>query len=247
MGIRFLCPNGHRLNVKAFQAGRRGICPHCGTGVDIPLQSTRPTSKERSAQGGAWPASQAIASGDAPPPLPDSASNGGEIAEVPPPLPPSAASLIPPVGDPVSFVTDVLPPGEPQPDAPDPLADGPEVVWYLRPPSGGQYGPATQQVMRSWLREGRVTADSLVWREGWRDWEDAGDVFPESAFSQTRLPDAVPGLDGVLGGPFGGLPGSRSAVLASGRSGLNQALVILALIALGAAVLGAVYLWARFS
>ena len=239
MGIRFLCPNGHKLNVKAFQAGRRGICPHCGTSVDIPLQSTRPTSKERSAQGGGWPASQTIASGDTPPALPGPASNGGEIAEVPPPLPP--------VGDPVSFVKDVVPPGEPLPDALDPLADGLEVVWYLRPPSGGQYGPATQQLMRTWLREGRVMPDSLVWREGWRDWEDAADVFPESAFSQARLPDTVPGLDGILGGPFGGLPGSRSGVLASGRSGLNQALVILALIALGTAVLGAVYLWARFS
>ena len=26
MGIRFYCPNGHKLNVKEFQAGRRGIC-----------------------------------------------------------------------------------------------------------------------------------------------------------------------------------------------------------------------------
>ena len=30
MGIRFFCPNGHKLNVKEFQAGRRGICPFCG-------------------------------------------------------------------------------------------------------------------------------------------------------------------------------------------------------------------------
>ena len=39
MGIRFTCPNGHKLNVKSFQAGMRGICPHCGVGVDIPLES----------------------------------------------------------------------------------------------------------------------------------------------------------------------------------------------------------------
>ena len=46
MGIRFYCPNGHKLNVKEFQAGRRGICPYCGTKFLIPSQSTRKSSKE---------------------------------------------------------------------------------------------------------------------------------------------------------------------------------------------------------
>ncbi|MDO4583410.1 MAG: DUF4339 domain-containing protein [Planctomycetia bacterium] len=41
MGIRFYCPNGHKLNVKEFLAGQRGICPRCGERVDIPLKSTR--------------------------------------------------------------------------------------------------------------------------------------------------------------------------------------------------------------
>lgn len=41
MGIRFYCPNGHKLNVKEFLAGQRGICPRCGESVDIPLKSTR--------------------------------------------------------------------------------------------------------------------------------------------------------------------------------------------------------------
>jgi hypothetical protein len=33
--------------------------------------------------------------------------------------------------------------------------------------------------MRNWLSEGRISSDSLVWREGWRDWLEAGDVFIE--------------------------------------------------------------------
>lgn len=41
MGIRFLCPNGHKLNVKAFLAGQRGICPHCGERFVIPSESIR--------------------------------------------------------------------------------------------------------------------------------------------------------------------------------------------------------------
>lgn len=32
--------------------------------------------------------------------------------------------------------------------------------------------------MRRWLTEGRVSADSMVWREGWEDWKLAGPLFP---------------------------------------------------------------------
>ena len=45
MGIRFYCPQGHKLNVKSFLAGKVGICPHCDARVQIPLTSTRPSSK----------------------------------------------------------------------------------------------------------------------------------------------------------------------------------------------------------
>ena len=45
MGIRFYCPNGHKLNVKEFQAGRKGICPFCAAKILIPTESTRPSSK----------------------------------------------------------------------------------------------------------------------------------------------------------------------------------------------------------
>jgi len=58
------------------------------------------------------------------------------------------------------------------------------VVWYLRPPSGGQYGPATADILRNWIAEGRVSADTLVWREGWRDWQEASEVFPQFGAGQ---------------------------------------------------------------
>jgi hypothetical protein len=51
-------------------------------------------------------------------------------------------------------------------------------VWYVRPPSGGQYGPAHGDVLRKWISEGRVSADSMVWREGWNGWRGGGEVFP---------------------------------------------------------------------
>jgi hypothetical protein len=42
MGIRFLCPNGHKLNVKSFLAGKRAICPDCGARVVVPSESEKP-------------------------------------------------------------------------------------------------------------------------------------------------------------------------------------------------------------
>ncbi len=53
------------------------------------------------------------------------------------------------------------------------------MIWYVRPASGGQFGPAPGELMKTWLSEGRVSADSLVWREGWRDWQEAAQVFPK--------------------------------------------------------------------
>lgn len=39
MGIRFECPQGHRLHVKAFLAGERGICPECDARFIVPAES----------------------------------------------------------------------------------------------------------------------------------------------------------------------------------------------------------------
>src|SRR6185436_18686419 len=44
MGIRFNCPNGHKLNVKEFLAGKRGVCPQCGAKFIIPMPSDAPVA-----------------------------------------------------------------------------------------------------------------------------------------------------------------------------------------------------------
>ena len=81
----------------------------------------------------------------------------------------------------VSKMPVAVPPASPETDSGelDPIAIGPHLIWYVRPPSGGQYGPAEGDVMRQWLKEGRVTAESLVWQEGWDEWRSAIEVFPE--------------------------------------------------------------------
>jgi hypothetical protein len=182
MGIRFYCPNGHKLNVKDFLAGRKGICPTCGAKMQIPRHSIRRRSRHGEPKSAVEvQADSATGSKSASPPP-------GTVE--PPPMPAIAA-------------TSVL--------ASDPLSNASDAVWYVRPPSGGQFGPANSETMRVWLSEGRVGSDTLVWREGWRDWRAA-----RSVFTQPSAPLAIPGLDAIYSEPVAfppHRPKQRSAAL----------------------------------
>ena len=235
MGIRFYCPNGHKLNVKEFQAGRKGICPFCGAKIQIPTESTRPSTRDAPPGGGgrtltgpsddtpddsqsnvsiAFPT--AIQPGGTTPqpasgsPTPFvSAPMGPLLNPVASPgatpafasaaaagATPAMARTLPSAASPSSLpgavpaATPAAPGGRPIAAPPvaaaaatapavDPLTEAGEVVWYVRPASGGQFGPAGCEIMRTWLGEGRIGGDSLVWREGWREWQEAAAVFPQ--------------------------------------------------------------------
>jgi hypothetical protein len=62
MGIRFSCPNGHKLNVKAFLAGKRGVCPHCGAKFVIPTQESPLGAQDLQADTGGQPHTIDVAS-----------------------------------------------------------------------------------------------------------------------------------------------------------------------------------------
>ena len=137
MGIRFLCPNGHKLNVKEELAGKSGVCPDCGTKFVIPATSTGPPSG-----------------------IVDSADSA-LVETVPAPAGPAA--------------------------------------WYLRPPSGGQYGPVAANVFADWIAEGRVTTDAYVWHEGWPQWRtalDSAELLPTQTHDTSlQVPDSTPRLE----------------------------------------------------
>lgn len=271
MGIRCWCPNGHKLNIKAFQAGKRGICPYCGARFTIPLESTRkpgmgdrlPEPMEHSVHEGPVlsppsrpaPATPSSPTGAPAEPIPflsapsplgmasagmASALGAASAAPKDTGLPGIAlgqqgagewAAAAPPAGFPIG-----MEPAGPLPSAatgPDPLAEAPNAVWYVRPPTGGQFGPAPADVMRNWLAEGRVSADSLVWREGWRDWQEAGQVFP-----QLQSPTAFPS-------PISG-PSEPSKPLPRGKTPQTQNLWLLVLLVLAVAVLLGVFLYVAF-
>ena len=61
-----------------------------------------------------------------------------------------------------------------------------DAMWYVRPPSGDQYGPAETVRIEQWIAEGRISRDTYVWRDGWESWELAADAFP-SAFGSGEV------------------------------------------------------------
>jgi len=64
---------------------------------------------------------------------------------------------------------------------PEGLQNSKRATWFVRPPSGGQFGPANAAALKQWMQEGRVTGDCYVWCEGWDNWQLAADVFPAIA------------------------------------------------------------------
>lgn len=176
MGIKFLCPNGHKLHVKSFLASQRGVCPHCGQKFIVPAHSIPEIRVEsigvrrgnRRAQAGF----DAGAAG---------ANHPDEALAVAIEMEESEAAAANEV---------IAPVGVSRPN--DPIAEAPTAVWYVRIADGSQFGPAPGDMMRRWLDEGRVATDSLVWREGWGEWRVAGGLFPQLA-KMVEPPDIGPG------------------------------------------------------
>ncbi len=331
MGIRFRCPNGHKLNVKSFLAGKRGVCPDCGQtfrippdGTDdsgvvaMPLESRRngsPRGEEDNLAESDFEAAVAVAAAaiseptraategvvflppmparDAPAPQvrpPQSQPSQAAAPEALSPLALSPQEVAPQAREPqsptpaIEIADSSAPdapeiffpvvaksptppkPGFPRPAAPrpsapspppppapaDPIAEAPAAVWYVRPPSGGQYGPAKGDVMRKWIAEGRVSSDSLVWREDWSDWREAGPLFASlatpaavsasplpastlSASTASKIPSIFPAKAGSLPAVVAGssprsITERKSAVRKRGNEMAVAALVCLVLV-----------------
>lgn len=142
MGIKFLCPSGHKLHVKAFLAGKKAICPRCGARVVVPSESQE-DAEAVDLQSGEEEFDASLSQ----------ATAGLRQSNREAPMP----SI----------------------DLSDPFAAAPGAAWYVRPQSGGQFGPAKASTMRAWLDEGRVGAGSMVWRDGWAEWRSASEIFPQ--------------------------------------------------------------------
>ncbi len=207
MGIRFFCEAcGTKLNIKDDLAGKKGRCPKCNEKIMIPMQSTLQKTVERDRVSAPvnqpigdpkQELEDSVRRRSSPLEKSGGEKSGGEKSGGTPPTtaqdPSSAAStssiLERQTGEigPRNKVTQdesapELPPipaaGTPETRRPKSAFDeAPNASWFVRPTSGGQFGPADANAMKSWLSEGRVGRDSLVWREGWEEWESAEKIF----------------------------------------------------------------------
>ena len=183
MGIRFRCHQcGHELHVKDFQGGKRSKCPDCETRFQIPLESGVPSLPLENSPGNsrgddlkARSAVAATASGATMDTL--AAKSAAAISTSSP-----ARNREPDVesqNTPQEITSAGTVSAETQPAQPQAILEAPAATWYVRPPAGGQYGPAPAEIFCEWLTENRVTRDSLVWRDGWPQWLVASDVFED--------------------------------------------------------------------
>lgn len=172
MGIRFACHACAKpLNIKTELAGKRGVCPQCGTRFRIPHSDTAQSiplesPDARTLPAAAAPSYQTVethedAWGETTTPEIQENTVARENAQ--PDLVPTVAVA----SSPTQRVQTTS------------LLDDPDAVWYVRPPSGGQYGPASGDMLRTWIVEARVTGNSLIWRDGWAQWRTASDVLTE--------------------------------------------------------------------
>ncbi|MBX3413859.1 MAG: DUF4339 domain-containing protein [Pirellulales bacterium] len=164
MGIRLNCPNGHKLHLKSFLAGRRGICPHCGARFDIPGERLPELPPE----------ARTVATSTPRP------SRG--TRHRPPAKHGSSAALA--ALDVEQLLGVSL-------DLPAAIAEAPGAEWHMKLPTGEQFGPADGPLMRQWLVEERVPAEAYVWREGWSEWQRAETVFDGRTAARAEAPAAV--------------------------------------------------------
>lgn len=178
MGIRFACHVCEkRLNIKQELAGRRGICPACSAKFRIPLEDSDrslPVDVKLNQTATASTAAPSIPNQPASPAI-EQRSEEASVA----------------VQDAPVLENPITPVQSPAPNLDiDVLTADPDATWYVRPPNGGQYGPASGIVLKQWIGEGRVAANALLWRDGWPHWRDAKEVLPEIA-GQLPQPDVL--------------------------------------------------------
>jgi GYF domain 2 len=220
MGIKFYCPNGHKVNVKSFLAGKKGLCPKCGVRVDIPLQSVSQSQSTATSANGTTSlidpeelvdqisfedpevaASQGMAlmqdepQFESPQQTADWSSSEGSGLDLSTHFSTGSAANV--LDEPSNADDLRLPPGSAS-GRPSVTANP---IWHVQFANGEQFGPLDDAMLQSWLAEGRMSPEDLVWRQGWAQWQSAMTAFPQgrqSAGNQTAMVPAANRADDPL-------------------------------------------------
>ncbi len=245
MGIRITCPHcSKQLNVKSFLAGKRGVCPDCHTKFDIPAgsQDNVVLEVEASDHTVALRQTELLRQEQAmQPPILTAAPAAFAVPAAPQPLSPLTAPSTIPIATPVVAAPLAASPplvaAMPIAARPDPITEAPQALWHLCSAAGERYGPVVGDLLRQWIAEHRVTPDTLVWREGWPDWQRADVVLVEFANVQpvlaasAALPLGVPVAAPAAEFPFSAEPlRTRTGRPYNRRSNNMRGLVIAVLV-----------------
>lgn len=96
--------------------------------------------------------------------------------------------------------------------------------WYAQVGTE-RYGPTSEEEMRSWVEQGRITAGDMVWSEGMANWVAAGEAFPAVRPAMVASSPAYPSVASSY------MPHRGAAVLVLGILGLATGCGILGIIA----------------
>ena len=204
MGIKFYCPNGHKMHVKGFLAGKKGLCPKCGVRVEIPIASvSQPPSPI--AVAGESTSGKSTSPAKSKKDLP---SKPASVFGMPADGLADDSMLPETIGDEAVPASDIASPATSPDDdssagvieleiempvpAADPLQIPPGENWFVHLPSGKQLGPVGSDTLREWLDQGRVGVDALVWRNDWSDWRVIRDAFSQNQFAAAASAGANP-------------------------------------------------------
>jgi predicted nucleic acid-binding Zn ribbon protein len=212
MGIRFSCHIcNHGLHVKDFQAGKRGRCPNCNDSISIEESyesSSRQSSgsmfenkrSRRSSSASIQDSGIAVAEREAEVAISkmlestkrvqnDKLQSKKKDDEQPAATPKQTkpAADVSSKGIPKKPI-DITPIDH----FPQAFVQAKDALWFVRPPSGGQYGPAHSKLLMDWIAERRVTADSYLWHEGMPQWQLASLVAPEGATKLDKVTASEP-------------------------------------------------------
>lgn len=199
MGIRFRCHHcEHEMNLKNFQAGKRARCPECSNRFRVPNESrdfSLPLEEDEAELAAVKNASSGSTTESFQLQQPSEPSQANRSAK----HSASASGNATLSATSNSTSTGNMAPGNMVPGSmvPKAVAEAPQAVWYVRPPSGGQYGPADAHVFLQWIQENRISRDAYVWRDGWPQWMIAADAFEEYFGSNWIAEDFQENADSV--------------------------------------------------
>lgn len=192
MGIRFQCHLCNEpIHVKFFQAGKRGRCPNCQSRFRIPNEDSEFSIPLEGFQGKSTVPATMATDPKSPPVEKEAAS----IATLEAPPSPTRSK---------ETISTALPS---------------DARWFVRPPSGGVYGPADTRTLEAWISQRRVTPDSYLWREGMEIWSSAMELIPEAFVSESAPPAVAPPVNAPIATAVESIP---NPALAKAKANLEQ-------------------------